>query len=351
MDFKEINAVGNMYIQSVPTLLPWKQSDVRRLVYNASNGRVYYGGVSDWVEWPDTVDITNHVALTNPHLESLSTAELSAHIVLANPHTDSLSSEALSAHVLDVDNPHNVNLTLTDASSGAITEHMFAQEENCITQLMGSEKLSAGFINTYQLGQITYGLINSSVDDYIEWKKWERNVFNEIIGFEYERNITDVDQTLQYSMFGIVNRDIDTIDLSQNIYILWVTGLNNQGQLGLNDNDNRNVLIKTSDIQWNKIAGGGNHTMAIKTDGTLWATGDNLYGQLGLGDNDDRNTLTQVGVGTWESVSCGYNHTMAIKTDGTLWATGQNNKGQLGLNDNDDRNTLTQDLVVDYSLF
>ena len=31
-----------------------------------------------------------------------------------------------------------------------------------------------------------------------------------------------------------------------------------------------------------------------------------------------------------QSVAAGYQHTLAVKTDGTLWATGGNNKGQLG---------------------
>ena len=36
------------------------------------------------------------------------------------------------------------------------------------------------------------------------------------------------------------------------------------------------------------ISAGNNHTMAIKSDGTLWSWGDNSYGQLGDGTTESR---------------------------------------------------------------
>jgi len=38
-----------------------------------------------------------------------------------------------------------------------------------------------------------------------------------------------------------------------------------------------------------------NHTVAIRTDGTLWAWGRNYEGQLGDGTTTDRTTPVQVG--------------------------------------------------------
>ena len=74
---------------------------------------------------------------------------------------------------------------------------------------------------------------------------------------------------------------------------------------------------------WAAVSAGTNHTVALKTDGTLWAWGNNFYGQLGLGDNSDRNIPVQVGTDTnWETVSAGHNYTVAMKDDGTLWAWG-----------------------------
>lgn len=91
--------------------------------------------------------------------------------------------------------------------------------------------------------------------------------------------------------------------------------------------DNSNI----STACWQKISAGKEHTIAIKTDGTLWAWGNNGFGQLGNGTTTNSNTPIQIGTANnWQSVSAGWAHTVAIKTDGTLWAWGANNYGQLG---------------------
>jgi len=80
-----------------------------------------------------------------------------------------------------------------------------------------------------------------------------------------------------------------------------------------------------------KIVAGGNHTVALRSDGTIWAWGDNTFGQLGDGAVISRNVPVRVGTDTdWSDVSAGFYHTLALKTDGTLWAWGDNTKGQLG---------------------
>ncbi len=74
------------------------------------------------------------------------------------------------------------------------------------------------------------------------------------------------------------------------------------------------------------------HISAIKTDGTLWTWGTN--GQSQLGDSTPsvgRSSPVQVGSLTnWKTLSCGDEHTLAIKTDGTLWTWGRGDFGQLG---------------------
>jgi alpha-tubulin suppressor-like RCC1 family protein len=52
---------------------------------------------------------------------------------------------------------------------------------------------------------------------------------------------------------------------------------------------------------------------------------------LGLGNTTYYSSPKQVGaLTTWLNIASGYNHTMAIKTDGTLWSWGRNNAGQVG---------------------
>ena len=117
---------------------------------------------------------------------------------------------------------------------------------------------------------------------------------------------------------------------------LWTWGLNSQGQLGDNTTTQRLTPVTTfiGGTNWKQVACGGNNTAAIKTDGTLWTWGFNNSGRLG--DNTTIGRLTPVttfaGGTNWKQVSCAYAHTSAIKTDGTLWTWGQNSPGRLGDN-------------------
>ena len=140
---------------------------------------------------------------------------------------------------------------------------------------------------------------------------------------------------------------------------LWAWGVNQRqatalgGQLGLGDGVARSSPVQVgTDTDWSLVSGGGMHTMAIKTTGTLWAWGRNNYfsfgsnfgnGQLGLGNTTNRSSPVQVGTDTnWSSVSAGTYHTMAIKTTGTLWAWGRNAQGRLGLGDATSRSSPVQ---------
>jgi len=121
---------------------------------------------------------------------------------------------------------------------------------------------------------------------------------------------------------------------------LWAWGDNRYGQLGngTTTNSSRNTPVQIgTDTNWAFVSAGGSHTVAIRTDGTLWAWGSNTHGQLGAiwGECccDMNRSLVPIQIGTdsnWASVSAGENHTVAIRTDGTLWAWGDNRTGQLG---------------------
>ncbi|WP_312296758.1 T9SS type A sorting domain-containing protein [Chryseobacterium sp.] len=113
---------------------------------------------------------------------------------------------------------------------------------------------------------------------------------------------------------------------------LWAWGVNTDGQLGDGTKSYRYVPVQVGTAKnWKSIYVGYKHTLAIKTDGTLWAWGDNAFGQLGDGTLVDKTVPTQIGTATdWQSLAGGIEHSVGLKTDGTLWTWGRNGYGQLG---------------------
>ena len=118
---------------------------------------------------------------------------------------------------------------------------------------------------------------------------------------------------------------------------LWTWGRNDHGQLGINvSTGDRRTPVTTfiGGTNWKQVSCFFFHMAAIKTDGSLWTCGRNDNGQLGINNNTQRNTpvTTFAGGNNWKQVDCGGWHTAAIKTDGSLWTWGWNSNSQLGIN-------------------
>jgi alpha-tubulin suppressor-like RCC1 family protein len=125
---------------------------------------------------------------------------------------------------------------------------------------------------------------------------------------------------------------------------LFLTGLNTSGQLGLGDVANRsspvqlsannqsvfNFPVRISANRWNQISAGYSHSTAIRDDNTLWSWGLNTSGQVGDITNASRSSPVQIGTSSWIQVSAGKDHTGGVKLDNTLWSWGLNTRGQLG---------------------
>ena len=127
---------------------------------------------------------------------------------------------------------------------------------------------------------------------------------------------------------------------------LWAWGDNDYGQIGDGTNDNRSFPVQNiiSGSVWSKVSSGSNHTLGIKTDGTLWSWGEGNFGQLGNGlDGNENKTSSpfQIGNLSWKEVSAGIFNSAAIRSDGTLWTWGEN-YGTLGLNDGNSRSSPVQ---------
>ena len=119
-------------------------------------------------------------------------------------------------------------------------------------------------------------------------------------------------------------------------------GSNDYGQLGIGTtvNSNTPVAVIQTGVLTGKmivaISGGGWHSLALCSDGTLAAWGWNAYGQLGNGTTTNSNTpvavnLTGMPAGkSIVAISADHSHSLALCSDGTVFAWGNNDFGQLG---------------------
>jgi alpha-tubulin suppressor-like RCC1 family protein len=79
------------------------------------------------------------------------------------------------------------------------------------------------------------------------------------------------------------------------------------------------------------------HTLALKNDGTVWVWGFNSFGQLGATTSEicatfpcSTTAIQVAGLSSVISISGGREHSVAVKSDGTVWAWGRNSYGEIG---------------------
>ena len=163
---------------------------------------------------------------------------------------------------------------------------------------------------------------------------------------QINRDFTNLYQTVA----GDVNwQDIVAGDVfaaaTKNDGTLWMWGGGNNGVLGNNSSTHRSspVQVLGTGSGWTNISAGDSHAGGTKKDGTLWMWGFNGTGQLGDNTTSHRSSPVQIGNNTnWQSINCGAIHSLAIKTDGTLWGWGYSLHGELGNNQNVHRSSPVQ---------
>ena len=116
----------------------------------------------------------------------------------------------------------------------------------------------------------------------------------------------------------------------------WAWGQGNNGRLGDNTIDNKSspVSVVGGFTDWCNISAGFNFSLAIRTNSTIWSWGLQTEGQLGDGTTTTRSSPVSVvgGFTDWCQVSAGNNHSVAVRTNGTIWGWGCNAGGRLGNN-------------------
>jgi hypothetical protein len=112
---------------------------------------------------------------------------------------------------------------------------------------------------------------------------------------------------------------------------LWAWGDGGAGQTGFEHGVVYGYELNQIPGLWNAIGAGQRFSMGIKTDGTLWQWGNNDITENDPSPTNYSFVPFQIGTATnWESISCGRYNATALRTDGSVWAWGMNDEGQFG---------------------
>ena len=115
----------------------------------------------------------------------------------------------------------------------------------------------------------------------------------------------------------------------------WAWGLNADGELGngtVTPYSGLSTPVQAANLSSVvSVAGGDQHSLALRSDGTVWAWGNDGWGQLGNGKYTRSLVPIQVpGLTNVTAIAAGSLHNLAVKSDGTVWAWGFNYFGQVG---------------------
>jgi alpha-tubulin suppressor-like RCC1 family protein len=129
---------------------------------------------------------------------------------------------------------------------------------------------------------------------------------------------------------------------------VWAWGYGVNGELGNGTNTVSNIPVQVSlpnGVTITNIVGGGDHNLALASNGTVWAWGYNNFGQLGNATNTSSNVPVQVSLPsgvTITNIASGSAFSLALASNGTVWAWGSNWNGQLGNGTNTSSNIPVQ---------
>ncbi|KAL4495630.1 hypothetical protein ABPG72_014099 [Tetrahymena utriculariae] len=171
-------------------------------------------------------------------------------------------------------------------------------------------------------GDNSYGNIGTGDLDYQEKPK--------IIQFEENRGD---DSRIQFISCGA--NHCAAVSLSGKLYT-WGQGI--QGQLGHQNVMNLSIpTVVKGELQEKKVvfvSCGGGHTICLTNEGYAYSFGNNKNGQLGLGDQEQRNVpvkIQKLQNYFIVNIVCGMNNTFIFTQVGKIFACGSNQHNKLGL--------------------
>jgi alpha-tubulin suppressor-like RCC1 family protein len=181
---------------------------------------------------------------------------------------------------------------------------------------------------------------------------------NTAIQHQLVKSATQVEK-LSTSSVGY-HQDYNHVAILKTDGSVWLSGNNNEGQLGNGNETHQSLWVKANIPELAKdilcLGTDQGNTYILSRDGNVYASGYNGYGQLGDGSTSrsfifkkinnisDYNVVKMVGAGGTRSGNSAYYYNFALfLTDkGRVFGVGHNGYGQLGVN-----NTSNQSLPIE----
>lgn len=133
------------------------------------------------------------------------------------------------------------------------------------------------------------------------------------------------------NVIGIAAGDIHSVALKRDGTV-WAWGYGSDGQLGNSDSpDDQLTPALVRNLSGIKSVGAGIYMSgALGSNGRIYTWGSNFDGELGTSETYYTPTPVLADGENFSTISIGGEHTLAVKSDGSLWAFGWNGYGQIG---------------------
>ncbi|MFC0213451.1 RCC1 domain-containing protein [Paenibacillus chartarius] len=210
-------------------------------------------------------------------------------------------------------------------------------------------EISVGIAKLPTSAGTTAGVVTTNGNAYL----WGGNDYQQIPGQ------TDMRVTSPKKVFDArVENDIRDLTLG-NVHIalvkgsdgtVWTSGGNNNKQLGIGDSapaPGLNQVPGLSGVE--AVAAGREHTLALTAAGSVFAWGFNYYGQTGADPDvtgDVTSSVYEVSGfdGAVDKIAAGGDASLALTVSGAVYAWGDNRYGVLGSNDTTMKNPVPREI-------